>query len=244
MKFANTIFVLLSISQIFCDASFTCNTPTSGALTQDPILAQGDTTILCVHFIPFKVKIGFQVEVDKFAVLTIRHIFHVMASKDTDLAIQLANSENLSNQIPYVRTSATQVYPVINLLITLDKGKISSIALEDFSSACAEPVIPEIINQGNSFASENTVKNCPVAFCQGAESDTGKCDFKIFLSWTGSDKDDNGLISSSERLSNFKNYNLEGIFNSILEIDSNTVAGTVDPYSYSSISADVQERLK
>lgn len=244
MKLAPALLLLLSIYQIFCDSSFTCNTPTSGALTQETILTQGDNTILCVHFIPFKVKIGFQVEVDKFAVLSIRYIFNVMAAKDTDLAIQLANSENISNQIPYVRTTANQVFPVINLLITLDMGKISSIALEDFSSACAEAVIPEIINQGNSFASENTIKNCPVAFCQGAESDTGKCDFKIFLSWIGTDKDGNGLISSSERLSNFKNYNLEGIFNSILEIDSNTVAGTVDPYSYSSISPDVQERLK
>ena len=59
---------------------------------------------------------------------------------------------------------------------------------------------------------------CPVPACTPELSITGFCDFKLFVSWIGSDKNNKKLISSSERFLIFKNYNLEKLFESVLEI--------------------------
>ena len=59
---------------------------------------------------------------------------------------------------------------------------------------------------------------CPVPFCTPELAKTGYCDFKLFVSWIGSDKNHKKLISSSERFMIFHNYNLEKLFESVLEI--------------------------
>lgn len=235
---------MLAFSAAVRGQTFVCNTPTSGAMSEETILSIGDTTLLCVHFLPFKVKIGFNVGVDKFSSLTTRHVYEVMSTKDTDIAIQLSNSNQLSNQIPYIRFSSSQVYPVINILVTLDQGKVVSVTLEDISDACDQPMAAEILNLGNSFAFANTVNNCPVSPCQDAENSVGKCDFKIFVSWIGTDKNGTGLISASERLTNFKNYNMNKIFDNLLNMDTNVKKGTNDAFDPNSIPNDVKDRLK
>lgn len=238
------ITLLLAFSVYVRGQTFVCNTPTSGAMSEETILGLGETTLLCVHFLPYKIKIGFNVQVDKFSSLTTRHTYEVMSAKDTDLVIQLSNSNTLSNQIPYIRFSSSQIYPVINILITLDQGKVVSVTLEDISDACDQPMAAEIIPLGNSFAFPNTVNNCPVSPCQDAENSVGKCDFKIFVSWIGTDKNGTGLISASERLSNFKNYNMAKIYDSLLNMDLNINKGTNDAFDPNAMPNDVKDRLK
>jgi len=46
------------------------------------------------------------------------------ANIDVDVIIQVSNSIVLSQQIPYIRKSSNKVFPIINILITLDNGKV------------------------------------------------------------------------------------------------------------------------
>ena len=220
-----------------------CNTPGSTTLATDSLLKKGDKTLVCVHFLPQGVKIGFQLVVDHFVAVSARRAFETMAAKDTDIAIQLANSEYVSNQIPYIRPSVNQVFPVISLRIVLDKGEIVSIEHESIADACKEPVTPEIIDQGNDFASKNEVASCPTQLCQDADNEKGKCDFKIFVSWAGTDIKGKGLVSSSKRISRFAGFNFDGMLKSILDMDMNVVPGSPDPLDLNSISSEVQERI-
>lgn len=226
-------------------AQFTCNTPTSGSMSTETILAQGDKTILCVHFLPYQVKVGFQLEVDRFVSLSVRRIFEVMNAGDTDLVLQLANSEKLSNQIPYIRKNGDRVYPVMNILINLDMGKIFNVTVEDITEACPDSAIAEsILNLNLLISSTSSVNNCKVPLCVAQDNEKGRCDFKIFISWAGTDKMGNSLISASERIINFRNYNIEGVFNSILDINNSLDPNVPDGFNKKSMSEDVQARIE
>lgn len=224
---------------------FTCNTPSSGTSSQAPQLTVGDGTILCVHFLPFEVKVGFNVVVDQFVSLTVRHAFELLSQQDTDMAIQLASSEKLSNQIPYIRKSVNKCYPMVNILITLDTGQIKNITLEDITTACPTTAVAEqILPLKKDFSFPNTINNCPQPLCQDSDNVKGKCDFKIFVAWVGTDKKGVGLISASERMNNFKNYNMEGLYNSIIDVDNNLNPDDPDPYVPKTVPDDVMDRIR
>ena len=60
---------------------------------------------------------------------------------------------------------------------------------------------------------------CPYQ-CNTGDNDTGKCDLKLFVSWIGTDKDGVSLISASGKLSNFANYNLSSMYDSIMSVNT------------------------
>lgn len=221
---------------------FTCNTATSSSMAQQAIFARGEKTMICVHFWPQKVKIGFSLVVDQFISLSFRNIYELMMKKSTDLVLQLANSQMTSKNIPYIRPEERLVFPIINILITLKNGLVSSIKLEDISEACPRNIRASSsdLNQGSM---EELKGNCDIPPCQDKENAAGRCDFKIFVSWIGTDRNGDGLLSASERLSNYKNYNMEAMFQSILDIENNTVIGTPDRSIGKGLNPDVQDRL-
>jgi hypothetical protein len=81
-------------------AIYNCNTVTSSTgEVDDGQLKINDTPTLCIHFLPYQVKIGFRVTVDTNVALSVKNGFEVVKEADTDIAIQLSNSEKLSQQI-------------------------------------------------------------------------------------------------------------------------------------------------
>lgn len=70
------------------------------------------------------------------------------------------------------------------------------------------------------------------------------CDLKIFLSWIGTDKSGNSLISSSEKLTNFNNYNLPSMYESILKANTDPmVDDKAIKYDPGVINEDAKNRI-
>lgn len=87
----------LILGMAFSKLSFNCNTK-SGDF--DEILyKKGDTAIACLHFLPYGVKVAFEIEVDAYVSLAMRRGYESLSKTDTDFFLQLENTENFSNLI-------------------------------------------------------------------------------------------------------------------------------------------------
>jgi len=113
------------------------------------------------------------------------------------------------------------VYPVFSVIIVLNNGNLTQFILEDMTEACTGNATKEpILNFGYNVTAQNNYSYCPVPFCNITTNSDGLCDAKIFVSWMGTDNSGTSLISSSQRFMNFKNYNLAGMWQSILGVSS------------------------
>ena len=65
--------------------SFNC--AISASDVAEPKLTKGKKTNICIHFLPFRIKTVFEVEVDTFATLTLRRGFEALKSADNDFAL-------------------------------------------------------------------------------------------------------------------------------------------------------------
>ena len=88
-----TISILISIS--LSELSFNCNTTTSDF--EEITYKKGDKVIVCIHFLPYGVKVAYEIEVDSYVSLALRRGYDAMSSHDTDLFLQLENSESFTN---------------------------------------------------------------------------------------------------------------------------------------------------
>lgn len=77
------------------ELSFNCNT--MGNDFEEITYKKGEKLIVCVHFLPFGVKVAYEIEVDKYVSLALRRGYDAMSEHDTDLFLQLENSEYFTN---------------------------------------------------------------------------------------------------------------------------------------------------
>ena len=237
------LFTLLSYSKANQTTEFNCNydaNPTAdfkvGTVTK------GKEVLMCVHMLNYKVKMAFKLEVDVHTIVTGKHIYDLTSTGAVDFVVQFNGSEQFSQQIPYFRKEQSTVYPIHSMLIKTEAGVIKTVELEDISEGCASSnEVAEIQNFGYSFGSENKIPICKREVCQN--NDDGLCDLKIFVSWIGTDASGNTMISNSERIVNFKKYNLPAMYTSISELNNNLGDTTKDKLDYSKIPSDVQARL-
>lgn len=104
---AKVLAVLLAVAAV-APINYNCNTITSsGDDVDDGLVKFGDKVYICLHFLPQNVKVGFKVEVDAHVALTIRDMFPQFMNQDTDVMVQLSNSEYLSPQI----VSSAAIHP-------------------------------------------------------------------------------------------------------------------------------------
>lgn len=132
-------------------------------------------------------------------------------------------------------------------MVTLKAGKLEAFEIEDLTGACDEPVKEELL-AGFTYSfikRDKAVYNCPRTDCTSAVNVTGACDPKIFISWIGTDRDGNTLISASNKLSNFEQYNMKGMFASIMKVNTNNHSDPDKPVRYDSSQVDkeVAKRL-
>lgn len=131
------------------------------------------------------------------------------------------------------------MFPIISIIVRLDKGKIDKIEVEDLKNACANPMSPEKVAADFKNKSAEPFSLCPIDYCTTNEK--GECDIKLFVSWQGTDSTGKNLISSGERFMNFENYNLVGMYDSIMLISNRGSNET--PYDPSVISKEVLDRV-
>jgi hypothetical protein len=94
------LLLLFSVVSVASSISYNCNTVTSsGDDVDDGLVRHGDKVYICLHFLPQNIKVGFNAEVDAHIALTIRDMFPAFMHQDTDIIVQLSNSEYLSPQM-------------------------------------------------------------------------------------------------------------------------------------------------
>jgi len=101
---ARFVAFLLSVILIveFCAAAvkYNCNSVVSATGEIDEgDFKKGDTPTLCIHFLPYKIKVGLKTKVDQSGAYTVRSGYDVVKYLDTDIVVQLSNSNKLSPQI-------------------------------------------------------------------------------------------------------------------------------------------------
>ncbi len=92
--------ICLIFSMVVARGIYNCNTVASSTGgVNEGLLKIGDSPTFCIHFLPFQIKIGFKVTVDTNVALSVRNGFEAVKAHNTDIAVQLSNSEKLSQQI-------------------------------------------------------------------------------------------------------------------------------------------------
>lgn len=109
------------------------------------------------------------------------------------------------------------------MVLALKDGKLESIEIEDLSMACSDSEPEDLLEGFNYTFVDRTKKamNCSVKECVNDPENGNVCDPKIFVSWVGTDKDGKVLISASDKITGFKNYDIPQMFQSILKINAN-----------------------
>lgn len=126
----------------------------------------------------------------------------------------------------------------------MDKGNVTNFILEDMKEACSgNATVEPILDMKFPNMTQNPYSYCPLAACNSTNNSEGICDPKVFVSWMGTDNANVNLISSSQRFMNFKNYNLAGMWDSILGVSSR--ANSTDIYIWEplEVNATVASRL-
>lgn len=95
MKASTLVVTLLLTTFAHCKLSFNCNT-TPGDF-EELTYKKGDKVIVCVHFLPYGVKVAFEIEVDAFVTLSLRRAYDALNKYDTDFFLQLENTEDFTN---------------------------------------------------------------------------------------------------------------------------------------------------
>lgn len=95
----NLLILGLFLTMIKITTSMEFNCAVTSFTSLEPLLTKDKKLKLCVHFLPFAVKVAFEIEVDNAVTLTIRRGYEALKSFDNDFVLQFENSEKFSNLI-------------------------------------------------------------------------------------------------------------------------------------------------
>jgi hypothetical protein len=247
---AYLVLGLCLISSSF-SAEFNCNFNSAGDSDfNEHLVTKGTEELLCIHFLPYYVKFSFRVGVDSFAAVSGKHLYDLFQDEvfdvdDIDIVLQISGSSEISQQIPYIRNMDKLTFPLISIMIHTDEGKITHIEVEDLKEACPENnIVPEVLPMGLSITSANKIPFCGQEFCEEDENESGLCDLKVFVTWEGTDKKGNLMVSSSNRLKQFARNNLKAMYGTVKHMSNNFTKETDNIYDYEKIPEDVRNRLQ
>jgi len=179
-------------------------------------------------------KMRFYPKVDQFALLTIQDSFnstkgyqqlgHLGTTFQMELngiqspyrhrygvATEFSCLEDPTNpSAPCVGQNAATclVVPFHTIVIKVDQGVIQEIKWDDDDSLCDNDHSVD----GNCGIDINT---CHASESYGKENTATStdCDFKVYVSWSGTDKEGTFLSSSQRRLSQFRQWSLSAVYN-------------------------------
>ena len=110
-----------------------------------------------------------------------------------------------------------------SVIFYLNKGVIEDIIIEDIQSSC-----PNSYDTFN-YKNDSSIDFCYLNYC--SSNIDGMCDFKILISWIGTDSNNKQLISSSKRYSNFDSFGISSVYENIINTSNNKISGTKDTYN-------------
>eukprot|EP00386_Alphamonas_edax_P001737 GDKI01005209.1.p1 GENE.GDKI01005209.1~~GDKI01005209.1.p1 ORF type:complete len:480 (+),score=76.05 GDKI01005209.1:83-1522(+) len=122
----------------------------------------------------------------------------------------------------WVASAGTMIAPFNNLVINMRKGKISSLTWDNqcFTCIADSPTCLKSARQLSLFqkgwfegeeriSSQSGMCGLPPEQCSGSS-----CEFKVYLTWAGSDKNGNYAMSSGLRFTRFSGETIGSLFNS------------------------------
>ena len=240
------LVIILGLSLgLAANNDFVCKHPKIG---DNPIVEIGDSLMLCTFFLPFMIKLRFNIEVDKQEVLHGKDLWKFFENRNVDMLTQIGNTKKFSQQTPYLRDNGNFAYPVMIFTIILHKGIVIDIRTEDLIELC-----PSSSSEAKSIKLKSNI-NLPLAikhkkkkgsYChvkcdEDLFGERGKCDPKILITWQGTDKNDNLLLSHYDSLNTYNYYNKVQAFQVIMDLYKNF---DYSSYSEENIRKDIKARL-
>lgn len=186
-----------------------------------PPYSQGDKvpTALVINSVPGGiVKTTFFPLMDQFSMM------QVVNSTDT---IWLDGSdstrvrvEQIGARSPSRRRSAgcTHRVPFWTLVVTMEDGYITKQEWDDDCSLCSLCSVEGTCGEDESICVDYNCASQPVA-CTSRGGPTD-CDLKIYIGWTGTDKNGVYLTSAGKRLSQFRKWSLNAAYNAASQFSS------------------------
>ena len=236
----NQIFIffvlVLSFINVLSSSDFLCQ----GSQSEDNKLKIGDNTTICIHFKETNTKMEFNIEVDKFSLFNIAGGFLLSkkiinkSQNDTQIKNKFTNMTILAQifdkitEFPsnfYYNDNSTKefYYPLINIVIKVEKGIIYDIVWDNNCYGCKNNN-----NENNgceSFETTNifndtitkTFENCRKK-CENANDDNNlECDPIFYVTWFGTDKDKRQMKSSNMAMSKFKHYSIGSLYDNLCD---------------------------
>ena len=231
MKIKFFAFFMFLIPQIFSDIldDYKCDDG-----NKNKKLKIGDSTTLCIHFKEIKVRMAFQIEVDKFSLFNIaggyllseKYInkqIEINDNNETNVTLLAQIGDSITsfpaNFYYYDEESEEKIFfPLLNIVIKVDKGKIYDIVWDNNCYSCKKEKCMSYTSINIKNNHTNTFKNCMNNnFDSCKEKDSLNCDPKFYVTWFGTDKDNRQMKSSNMAMSKFKHYSIESLYDNLCE---------------------------
>lgn len=151
-------------------------------------IAKTDLLYLCIHFMPYNVRLGFFVNVDEHTVLEIPDsysFFKDMKPEQTQIHAQLDVFPYYSDANTYIIKSQQVVNNVMHLVITLNEGKLMGMRWENGCHGCnvtkpdfCKEYKTSFADSATSKTKEVTYKQCMQPFC--TVGNNAECNLKVY----------------------------------------------------------------
>lgn len=146
---------------------------------------KGDQTYICFHFMPFKVKLGFLINIDEYTGLEIPDSFKFFENKPPEqlqIHSQLDAYSQYSPAAVYLWKSAKLVVNVMHLVVTLKDGNLVSLNWDNDCYGCNNTATCRQMKTSYLSEKNSTLnldyKACASPYCV-LEEDKKNCNLKV-----------------------------------------------------------------
>jgi len=225
---------VLGLSTALCD------------MGEQPPVALGDPIRLCLFLSSSPVqRMIFQIKVEQYAQLSLKgsqakalkaldhvgglvHTWAAVSSTSAAKPLDCTSRNDIDSRghhvsCPQVYASTKHAAQVVNLVINLQEGKVSSFAWDNGCAGCASSQCMRSHKhlQENTTVDEADVQEFEQGTCgadfKGCVASGMACDLKVYVTWAGTDKHGQNALSAGMRLSKFTGATLKSLYASLDE---------------------------
>ena len=172
---------------------------------------------------------------------------------------QVRNSVNYSVQTPYIRPEAKIVYPINILNIQLRKGYISGYRWMNGCKGCqpghnpdkgfqckVEEPLETIMHNSTPESTEQQQKgvyNMSNCYKPACVNDYFNCDPRIFITWSGTDKNNKYMTSVNKSPTMFMKNEYASIWDSMVDANTSEEKNKQNPNTPTRMNCQVKKNL-
>lgn len=179
-------------------------------------------------------KMVFRVQVEQYAELVLKgsqakaiandrmpiYTWAAVTGSNASLPLDCSKSDDIEQRshlvsCPQVYATSTRMAHMLNLVVNLRDGKLSSFAWDNGCAGCGPDACIESkksIDIHTGAESGGLLGSACGAEVTGCTSNDVGCDMKVFVTWAGTDKDGRHATSAGMRMSKFTGYTLTSLY--------------------------------